>query len=356
MAEGCGGVAPKEPTSIGDAGGRDAADGGCGGQSCAPGELSVYGGCVTALFEPVGGGVGSIAVDSDLVYWTTGDGPAVMAVSHAGGVAVTLSEGVSGAASLPLALDSDNIYFAEEAVYRLPKLGGVPSTLAVGLTPPTYAIAVYGGQVYLTDSGSAILSVPINGGTLSTVATGLIDQATHYPTLAADSSGLYVVPGDMPAGFPVNPILQLPLDGGAPVVLGTVPEQQFLEGIALDENNVYTTTDYEGMVPWGSWLPGALVAVPKAGGAVVTLAALGTTYFSAGLVVDETSVYWLQWPTNEGNATGVLPFAVIKAPLTGGQWVTIGGSQSGCDLPQCMAIDDTSVYWSDGSTIWKVAK
>jgi uncharacterized repeat protein (TIGR03803 family) len=100
--------------------------------------------------------------------------------------------------------------------------------------------------------------------------------------------------------------------------------------------SVYFTTD--GIGANGN---GALMKVPIAGGAAITLAEPGEPHTPPPrpLAVDGTSVYWM----NFGGATGARSVMKVPVPLTGGAPTTYPFGAS------YVVADDTSVYWAGGS-------
>lgn len=98
--------------------------------------------------------------------------------------------------------------------------------------------------------------------------------------------------------------------------------------IAVDDSNVYVTTS------------DSIVAIPKCGGAPVTLASRqpGPT----GLAVDATGVYW----TNAGAASGAgTTGTVMKLPRGASEPLTLASGQSS---PGTVVLGVSDVYWVEG--------
>ena len=148
------------------------------------------GGAATILYSLSGAIPCDIAVDSTSAYWTDCGGAStagIISVPVGGGSAVTLASGTGQA--FYIAIDASNVYWSSQsagvnAILSVPKVvGGSISTLASGLGN-IQDLAVDASFAYYVDSSaSAVLRVPIGGGTPSTVATqggaGIAIDAAH---------------------------------------------------------------------------------------------------------------------------------------------------------------------------------
>jgi len=142
--------------------------------------------------------------------------------------------------------------------------------------------------------------------------------------------------------------MKMPLAGGSTTTLVPVQGLTPSGGIAVDGTSVYWGTAGGG--------DGTVLKTPLAGGAITTLAT-GQSLPSQ-IAVDETSVYW----TNSGYADynpggfdepdGPVPGSVVKVRINGGCPTTLSAGGA----PQDIAVDDTSVYWTDGpgGHVWKL--
>jgi hypothetical protein len=191
-----------------------------------------------------------IALDSQNVYWTdydygNGDG-AVMRAPVGGGPAAMLA---TGGSPFSLAIDGTNVYWADGNGYlwKMPKTGGPRTALASALAVDAYVpyialdsdptVGSTATNVYWSQPGSgvledgAVMSVPVMGGTPTTVASG-----TSPGTIYADSAGVYWSDGLLGT---IN-VVRLPLGTGGPAVLAA--NQGWVMAIAVDSTSVYWTT------------------------------------------------------------------------------------------------------------------
>lgn len=218
----------------------------------------------------------AIAVDADAVYWSAFDG-GIYRVARAGGSPATVVPPGQALAD-SLAVDAAHVYWPSDdgapgagAILRSPKAPGAPDVQAFvsGLTTPD-AVAVAGGFVYFGTEGDGVGRVPIAGGAPTLLWKGDVTRvtvdATHaYVTVAKGSWGSAVV--------------SVPLDGGAAVTLSSAPDLEiYLTSVAVSGGDVF----------WISGNPTALRRVPAGGGATTVVAA-----GAVDLAADEAFLYWL---------------------------------------------------------------
>jgi hypothetical protein len=202
--------------------------------------------------------------------------------------------------------------------------GGSGVVVATGSSP--FALTVDDTTIYWSDPGlETVSSIPIAGGTATTLATNLYQP--YF--LQHDATSLYW-------GLNGDVIASIPLGGGTPFPL-QASNNTGLTGLAVDATNVYHTEDYT--VPQDC----SVVAVPKGGGMRVTLASGGNWNIPTGLAVSGGTVYW-----------GVIqPGAILMVPAGGGATSTL---VSGV-YPIAIVTDATNVYWTDESgAVMKVAQ
>ena len=260
-----------------------------------------------------------IALDSTSVYWANwGDynsaNGSVMKVSVDGGTPVTLVPNLKAPGGI--AVDNTSVYWAGGlsdgtwSLTKTPLVGGAGIALSSAFRNDP--IVVGGGRVF--GSGTDVISVPINGGPVTTLAPA-------HPTLSGqmsygysvDDTYLYWVSFTAPSF-----VMKIPLGGGVATTLATLPGTGF--GTAVDATSVYIAT------------AGGVMKVSKSGGAPTTLAAES----GAGIATDAKNVYWTVWSD---------PGSVNMVSVNGGQVTTLATEQH---QPWGIAVDATNVYWVNG--------
>jgi hypothetical protein len=197
--------------------------------------------------------------------------------------------------------------------------------VTLATSPDPRFLVVDAKNVYWTDdgdgsSGGAVLSVPIDGGTVTTLATGLVSPGG----IAVDASNVYWV--DFGVLNPPGDVMKVALGGGTPVTLATSSGTP--THMTIDANNVYWT---DGDAVW---------QVPKGGGAPLMVAE-DKGGLTSGVAVDSTYVYW----TSEASPDGGSPLntgSVMKTPIGGGATTVLATGQS---IPLDLKVDATNLYW-----------
>jgi hypothetical protein len=144
-----------------------------------------------------------VALGSTNLYWVSNDtgGNALVQSTPLSGGSVSKLGATTGTALVPLgmAINATSIYFVAYVsgggggLFQLPIAGGTPSEVwTAGPTGYPYDVAVDGSNVYWTDFGvgktdGAVYSMPLGGGTVTTMASGIGGPRQ----LAVDSANVY---------------------------------------------------------------------------------------------------------------------------------------------------------------------
>lgn len=222
-----------------------------------------------------------IAADAVSVYWGPEGTNTVVKAPVGGGAVTTLATGQYGGS---VTLDSLNLYwtsYSGAAVVKQALSGGMTTTLATAQGAP-FGIAVYGSTLAWAEATGSIATMPIGGGTPTTLVSSQLPEA-----VVMDSTNVYYRNHDS-----YDSIVQISVGGGAATTLATGPPmyatyEPMPVGIAIDAVSVYFTNDMAGII----------ARVPIGGGVTTTLAT-GQNQ-PAGIAVDATSVYW----ANQGDGT-----------------------------------------------------
>jgi hypothetical protein len=206
-------------------------------------------------------GPNGIAVDGNSAYLVdTGDG-AIVKIPLAGGSPTVLA---MGSFLGSLAIDSANVYFTEAdssglhgSIVKVPIAGGAPVVLATGFapdltnfgcgaSPPTLAVDsrnVYWLTSALDSRGASVMAVPISGGSPTALAPiAQLGENVQTPALTVDGTDAFW------AG--TGAFLTVPVGGGSATTIAVFEQgsDTAVGGMALDGTNLYWTTQGDGRI------------------------------------------------------------------------------------------------------------
>jgi hypothetical protein len=297
----------------------------------------IRGRCLITLVSEQNGNANRLAIDSTSVYFTESPAGLVKKVPVGGGVVTTLA---TQAVPLAIAVDSTSVFWTGESgtqtgtVTRATLDGASQATIATSQINPN-SIAVDATSIYWANGGTflcncgSIVRAALDGSSTTTLAYG----GTFPSSIAVDSASVYWIENSAA-------VLEMPLSGGPPSILASVPGRFVgIQGaLAIDATAAYWAQPGHGVGD------GTILKVPLTGGSVTTLAS--GQCFPGSITVDTTSVYWTTYGTGTTSGT------VVKAALDGSGMTTLASEQA----PSAIAVDATSVYWANtvGPSIMKL--
>jgi hypothetical protein len=231
----------------------------------------------------------------------------------------------------PIAVDSTDVYCLSESVLKVPIDGGTATTLSPGSQASSGTIALEGARVYWQGFW-ALDSIPKAGFLATPVVTvGPDGLGTGF---AVDATGIYWTSLRDSTMDPLFDVVKTPLEatgGGTAITLASSTGQP--SAVAVDAVSVYwaerTVNGQSGQ--------SSLEKAPLAGGEVTTLGTSldGLSVFGGSIAVASNDAYWI-------TTTGDL----LRVPLSGGAVATLVSAASTKTQVASVAVDDTSVYWT----------
>jgi hypothetical protein len=289
---------------------------------------------------------GPLLVDNTNLYFFA---DAIESAPLSGGSPTTLSllpAASSQYSAGAMTQDAQNLYWIAEmetdfhidAIWAMPKTGGIPAELYAG-SDSLSGLALAGGTLYFGGGEEAndlmqIATVPDAGAaTVIATASAMMDSYNSPLTiLGVEDGNVYVVANANNASNAVPTVIEaVAISSGTVTPLVSSPSN--FGPVTMDSSNIYYfdpqndggNTDTLMKVPLGGSPPSAIVS--------------GLPYATA-LVVDASSAYFTFVSTD-------FVSHVATVPLAGGAMSTLvsqGSIDVGIEGP--LAVDDTSVYWT----------
>ena len=190
--------------------------------------------------------------------------------------------------------------------------------------------------------------VACEGKCVETCLVSLATAAGFITAIAVDAVNVYwldVGPCSTTCAPSSGRVMSVPKTGGTPTTLASGQSTQGLpDSLVVDDTSVYwidSSNSHEDPFPTGT-----LLRIPKAGGTVVTLAShLG---MAAALVESQDDLYWIE---QDGVDGGFYNGEIMRLPKTGGSPVPFAASGYFSHFFGVLGIDATNVYWSPSSDL-----
>jgi hypothetical protein len=288
-----------------------------------------------------------LVVDASNVYWTEFDGGTVSTTSINSGPVSTLASEVTGTVSYPsgIAIDSTNVYWVESGrgeIKSVPKGGGMVTTVTSGLNWPSI-LKLQSGSLYCVELG-AIVKVDISSGTTTTL---VIWTTPHFTgdagDIAVDATSLYWT--DIYGGA----IKKVSINGG---IITTLATGLYNPGpIAIDSSNVYWAEPND-VDPFGK------IKKTSINGGTETVLAI-YSFNRAKLAVDSGYVYWIDSDGENGWSVGKVHISGGEiAILARGQFVNGSSSAQALaiDSSSIYWILSGGIYYPPPGSINKIPK
>lgn len=233
-----------------------------------------------------------------------------------------------------LAADTATVYWGDAGgIHSIPRTGGTPTTLAAA--GPGNSLAVDSTNIFWVDTSGGVMKAALTGGPTTSIAQVSIFNGNSADRLVLDSTSVYWTEYDTTAGK----IRKVAKTGGAVATLAS--NLALPLGIAVDATDVYWST---------------INTIQKVGisGGTPTVIASASGGQGLNLAIDAANVYWADRICDTTTCYGGV---LKKVSINGGAvtWlapVTLNFN----GYNNRIAVDSTSVYWTEAGTIRKVLK
>ena len=277
-------------------------------------------------------GHGVVEVDSSYVFVGTHAGEILRMTKALGAQAVTLAETESSVRRI--ALDTTHVTWATASggVYRVPKEGGEPVTIAEEGMPTMVAVdddRIYWVVQSESPNSDSLFASAKDGSSRTTLASG-IDQATW---IGADGSGVYFSTAGMPSA-----LYRVSADDDD---LSLLSEGRIIRTFVVDAGDVWAISNSSWHDAWSS----RIERIDKMTGTREVVAYPGST--GRRLAVDESDIYF---------TSGYVPPDLLRVPksateldyLDFGYWAGLpDGWPYVHNAFLGVAIDSSAVYWTN---------
>ncbi len=215
-----------------------------------------------------------------------------------------------------LAVDATHVYYSSgHGIWKVPKAGGAPTELALGLVRPA-TVKLTSNAVVVLDYERTIVSVGKTGETVTPLLEDGNGFARFWDIAVNENVVVFLRTSTDHDGV----VMSVPLAGGAPTVLAKADVgcwPQVGHGIALSPTHAY----------WGEGL--SIKRVVLSGGEAETVSSADD--HAHALAVGPDHVYW-------AGSLGGISFA----PLEGGPATAVQGG----GMARAIAVGSASVYWT----------
>jgi hypothetical protein len=236
-----------------------------------------------------------------------------------------------------IVLDSNTVFWISSTnaniyVINATPINGGASSIVTSTSTPVVALADRAGTLYWMENffpaGGAVRSIPISGGTITTLVNNLVSDAN---TFAVDATAVYYATANFPYNVPTtDALVAAPLAGGSPSTL--LPSTPRVTKLAVGGGQV-------------SWIDASTVnSIPVGGGSQIVLATTSPNT-PLDLLIEGSNALWTESTGAVHGETG----AINSVALTGGPVSVV---YQGGDAPRQLAIDPTSqINWTEGGPI-----